>query len=876
MNLGTIAASVLPTGAGGIRTFGMARAGLDMTRGRAFLASFGAARANGSVSAADDLVGFRRLWYSLPHVKQFGDYYASASGLNKAAWVLDSATMGIGGVQTADTAVNLADHGGDMSGKDFISSLTNLSIGITGTGLGARGVRDYARGSRSRRASGPARDFVTDGFTGDELPGVASPMAFDVEADLHTKISFALGMTADSLDLPSVAGKVRIVSITDFEAAYVRAGGKPADAKDLNAFIVTAPDDGTGPIRVSGSEINFTGSGTPVVSGALKFVLPVPTDWGEPLVYPETVTDAAGRTHNKNDPILAWDGKPLEGDGVVVFNSSEGIDQGGVRGGQGEKRAVIIINHVTEDQAARLTMKLDELTGGHPENLTFAQFQEIEHFARTELGLSNMYDSAVGYVTANMQDPRTGLSGEYVSPFGFKKRDARHRVYMVRAGAAGELDRGEGLSPLPFATGSFILKNGNHYGVITPDDLIRTYRRADDFGPIDLATIPIWHPDASTPQRSYAGSRVNLIAVKEGSDNPQTLTHEFLHALASPAFKSVGQSRVVDLNELAPSERSEKPRLVDLSELTVRHFTLRFAGDSRLPPDTAIIRKIEKRLGDKALLRALLIPSKEDALNAFREGAKAFPEIRVDPEAPPRTLEAMTTPSHAIEPPYDDRDPGEVEIVTSMRGQDYHLIANALGDHRGSKPAGPTDSDRNLIDGWRKSGVTDPNQLDFVMRAGRRGYELKSDYTPRSEGGIMEYPLVPPVGHRSYGLYAELDVGVLSLGILKGSGAPRGSQMFDKAMLAFGWNVEAVRGIWIGGGNMSDNFDTFRTALDEGLTSEQAVFATFTGKMAWRWGFRNFTLLVHEVTDIEQRVLVEFRRSAMMQLPQRVSRRRGG
>jgi hypothetical protein len=152
MNIGTVAMGVLPEASGGLRFLGMARA-LNMTRSETLLAAFGVARTTGSISAVGDVGGFGRVWYALPHAQQFGTYLETAGGLNTVAHVTDAAGMLIGAGQTGYSAVNLAEHGGDMSGIDLINSLTNLGIGITGTGLGARSFLNYAGGPRTTSMS---------------------------------------------------------------------------------------------------------------------------------------------------------------------------------------------------------------------------------------------------------------------------------------------------------------------------------------------------------------------------------------------------------------------------------------------------------------------------------------------------------------------------------------------------------------------------------------------------------------------------------------------------------------------------------------------------------------------------------------------------
>jgi hypothetical protein len=114
-----------------------------------------------------------------------------------------------------------------------------------------------------------------------------------------------------------------------------------------------------------------------------------------------------------------------------------------------------------------------------------------------------------------------------------------------------------------------------------------------------------------------------------------------------------------------------------------------------------------------------------------------------------------------------------------------------------------------------------------------------------------------------YGLLAELDRdGILKLAIFADKKhnpplTPRGGEMFDEAMRAFGPNVKGIRGNWFGTDpKMSDNFDSFKAAVKSGLSPQEAAFHTFTGHMAAKWGFTHATV----VLDDAEMVIVEFRR----------------
>jgi len=106
------------------------------------------------------------------------------------------------------------------------------------------------------------------------------------------------------------------------------------------------------------------------------------------------------------------------------------------------------------------------------------------------------------------------------------------------------------------------------------------------------------------------------------------------------------------------------------------------------------------------------------------------------------------------------------------------------------------------------------------------------------------------------GVYAALGKdGFLEFAIEKGAGKPSGGQMFNEASSGFGNNVLGIRGVWLGGGSMTSNFDSFRAAIASGFSPEEAALQTFTGEMAMRNGFPNVTI----VTDTAKKVIVEFR-----------------
>lgn len=109
-----------------------------------------------------------------------------------------------------------------------------------------------------------------------------------------------------------------------------------------------------------------------------------------------------------------------------------------------------------------------------------------------------------------------------------------------------------------------------------------------------------------------------------------------------------------------------------------------------------------------------------------------------------------------------------------------------------------------------------------------------------------------------YGVAATLDSkGTLDLYVKAKEGlTPRGGAMFNEALAAYGSNVYTIRGTWLGGGELADNYLSFRAAIAAGLTPEQAALGTFTGKMASRAGFNNVQIIENQAG----RVVVNFTR----------------
>ncbi|MBS3647183.1 hypothetical protein KEU06_00900 [Pseudaminobacter sp. 19-2017] len=141
MNMGMIAATALPLGGSALRSIGMVRAGIPASR--ALPGSIGALPTkSGTVTLAG-----REFAYNVsPYATQVANYTRTAGGLNMAAHGLDATAMTIGAPLVVQSGVDLAMHGGDMSGLELANSVLGLGTGVMGTGAGVRTIASYRPG----------------------------------------------------------------------------------------------------------------------------------------------------------------------------------------------------------------------------------------------------------------------------------------------------------------------------------------------------------------------------------------------------------------------------------------------------------------------------------------------------------------------------------------------------------------------------------------------------------------------------------------------------------------------------------------------------------------------------------------------------------
>jgi glutamate racemase len=167
------AASVLPMGAGAMRSFGLVRfattgMGESMTWGRAFMASNGMVNAEstaGRMASTYIQTGGsvnRMVTAGIPLADATSKSMRFAGQMNKLAHVADAGALGIGAPLMYTQARDLVLHGDEMSGLDFANAIVGLGTGTFGTGMGGRNLLRYVRGPVTAPAAAHARPTAAD------------------------------------------------------------------------------------------------------------------------------------------------------------------------------------------------------------------------------------------------------------------------------------------------------------------------------------------------------------------------------------------------------------------------------------------------------------------------------------------------------------------------------------------------------------------------------------------------------------------------------------------------------------------------------------------------------------------------------------------
>jgi LysM repeat protein len=172
MNVATVATTALPMGSSMVRTVGLARTG--MSGGKAFAGSLGISR-----SADDGFLSFGRYGQRLPSSQQLASAMqtmrTAPGGLKWAAWTMDAGAMALGAPLLYVSAKDLLLHGSEMSGLELANAITGLASGVTGTGLGLRGLKTMFPGRGGQTTSLAAAPAPTaPGANGQPRPNPGS------------------------------------------------------------------------------------------------------------------------------------------------------------------------------------------------------------------------------------------------------------------------------------------------------------------------------------------------------------------------------------------------------------------------------------------------------------------------------------------------------------------------------------------------------------------------------------------------------------------------------------------------------------------------------------------------------------------------------
>lgn len=179
-NIATGVTAFLPVGAGALRTFGLARAGLSTSE--AFAGGFGMARMS---DASWGIGKFRVNVTQSSYAEQAANYLQSGSKLTTTAWGLD-----VGGVVTgvpvlARSAEDLAEHGGEMSFAELANAIMGIGTGAVGTGLGGRSLLYNMPGAAGPRGG--------DGTPPPGSPPPGSPPPGGADSGPRPRAVYAMG-----------------------------------------------------------------------------------------------------------------------------------------------------------------------------------------------------------------------------------------------------------------------------------------------------------------------------------------------------------------------------------------------------------------------------------------------------------------------------------------------------------------------------------------------------------------------------------------------------------------------------------------------------------------------------------------------------------
>ncbi|CAF1325072.1 unnamed protein product [Adineta ricciae] len=288
---------------------------------------------------------------------------------------------------------------------------------------------------------------------------------------------------------------------------------RKSEERNLTVPIITADD------------LDFTDNKSiPVISTTNKFILNVP-QIGETIQIMKNGKYKFGEEFHLGDPIKSPDNRIISERGITFYNSINDQWLAAISGLKDNDCYVIILNEVTEEQAKKLEMKLEEY--GHPEEMTISQLKDILLYAES-LGITDYYPSNVGFIKEMME-----ISD---SVYGWKQRKETQICRAIYIEGVGEFIQPFGESQ-KFNHGVFIIKTPTgEIHVVDNDVALRTYRHLDNSF-IEKGDVPLQEPSRKEKFKtihdlpnSIASTKIVIIgAGVSGIATATYLIQEFIH-----------------------------------------------------------------------------------------------------------------------------------------------------------------------------------------------------------------------------------------------------------------------------------------------------------------------------------------------------------
>lgn len=219
--------------------------------------------------------------------------------------------------------------------------------------------------------------------------------------------------------------------------------------------------------EIDPSKIDFS-VGLACVNRTQRFVLPIPElpEGGELLVFPEG-TAKEGQAIKTNP-----DGSTARG--IVFFNGKDQAWQA-VRG---DGKGVIIINEVSAEEAASISLRLETLKD---ENLPeIDRLKQLLSYARDSLGFIDFYNSNAESVAKNLRTVGADNPHHYQVT-----KDTVHRaVYITEAFTV------KGPVQQVYPDGGVILNDGAHSWGIEKGVFLRNFRAIDNGFEVPVSELP--------------------------------------------------------------------------------------------------------------------------------------------------------------------------------------------------------------------------------------------------------------------------------------------------------------------------------------------------------------------------------------------------